>query len=111
MVAEARSGLKAAGIRPLSKPLDGWTGYGQRQERWYGYFFIAPVFVLLAAVIVFPLGQAFWISLHRTRGLNQSFVGFQNYSRLLADDAFWNSFRVSLAFTSICVVMHIILGL
>jgi multiple sugar transport system permease protein len=84
---------------------------GKRRERWHGYLFIAPVFVLLGVVIVYPLGQAFWISLHRTRGLNTLFVGMQNYTRVLADEAFWNAFHVSLAFTGICVVAHVLLGL
>ena len=115
VVDEPRSAAAGA-IRPRPDPRQAlprkpWTGVGLRQERWYGYAFIAPVFVLLAAVIVLPLMQAFWISLHRTRGLNQTFVGLQNYARLLADDAFWNSFRVSLAFTGICVVLHMVLGL
>ena len=51
------------------------------------------------------------LELFATRGLNQSFVGLQNYARLLADDAFWSSFRVSIAFTVICVVLHMVLGL
>lgn len=112
MAALDDTGARATGtIRPPSAPRKGWTGVGLRQERWYGYAFIAPAFLLLAAVIVFPLGQAIWTSLHRTRGLNQSFVGLQNYARLLADDVFWNSFRISLAFTVICVVLHMVLGL
>jgi multiple sugar transport system permease protein len=88
-----------------------WTGRGLKAERWYGYLFIAPVFLFLCLVIVFPLGHAFWISLHRTRGLNTSFVGLENYARILADEAFWNSVRVSLAFTTICVGLHMLLGL
>jgi multiple sugar transport system permease protein len=89
----------------------GWAGHGIHSERWYGYYFIAPAFLFLGAIIVFPLGHSFWISLQRTRGLNTSFVGFQNYVRVLGEEAFWNSFQVSLAFTALCVVLHVVLGL
>lgn len=88
-----------------------WTGQGLQSERWFGYLCIAPVFVFLCLIIVFPLGHAFWTSLHRTRGLNTTFIGFGNYVRVLADEAFWNSFKVSLAFTSTCVALHMVLGL
>jgi multiple sugar transport system permease protein len=73
--------------------------------------FIAPVFVFLAGVILFPLGHALWTSLHRTRGLNTSFVGLDNYSYLLADEGFWNALFTSLHFTSLSVILHIALGL
>jgi multiple sugar transport system permease protein len=82
-----------------------------RSERWHGYLFIGPAFLFLGLVIVYPLAQAFWISLHRTRGIASTFVGLQNYARLLGDDGFWNAFRVSLAFTGLCVAAHMVLGL
>lgn len=87
------------------------SSHGLAGERWYGYLFVAPVFVFLAGVIVLPLVHAFWISLHRTRGLNTTFIGLGNYVRVLEDEAFWHSLRVSLAFTSISVALHVLLGL
>jgi multiple sugar transport system permease protein len=101
-------------VRPAARgPVvrQAWTGFGLRHERWHGYLFIAPVFLFLCATIVFPLGHAFWISLNRTRGLNTTFVGLQNYVHVLSEDAFWNSLRVSLVFTSACVVLHVLIGL
>ena len=41
-----------------------------RRRRFVGYAFIAPVFVFLCAVVLFPLAHAFWTSLHRVRGLD-----------------------------------------
>ncbi|HZQ60168.1 MAG TPA: sugar ABC transporter permease [Casimicrobiaceae bacterium] len=81
------------------------------RRRWYGYAFLAPVLAFLAAVIVFPLAYAFWTSLHRVRGLNSTFVGLDNYARILGDEAFWHSLGVSLRFTASCVALHIVLGL
>jgi multiple sugar transport system permease protein len=80
-------------------------------RRTTGLAFIAPVLLFLAAVIVLPLGHAFWTSLHRVRGLNVSFAGLSNYARVLGDDAFWHSLQVSLVFTGASVALHLVLGL
>lgn len=82
-----------------------------RRRTLAGVAFVAPVALFLLAVIVFPLGHAFWTSLHRVRGLSSTFVGLQNYARVLADEAFWHSLRVSLVFTSSAVALHMLLGL
>lgn len=80
-------------------------------ERWTGYLFIAPAFLFMGAVIVVPLGRALWTSFERIRGLNVSFVGLDNYRRVLSSEEFWNSLAVSLSFTALCVAMHMAIGL
>ena len=86
--------------------MSAWT-----RRRRVGYAFIAPVFAFLCAVVLFPLGHAFWTSLQRIRGLNATFVGADNYRRVLTDDAFWHSLGLSAAFTGACVALHIAIGL
>jgi multiple sugar transport system permease protein len=86
------------------------SAWGGRNRR-YGYVFIAPVLLFLGAVIVVPLLHAFWTSLHRVRGLNQTFVGLANYQRVLGDETFWHSLGVSLVFTGVSVALHLLLGL
>ena len=82
-----------------------------QRRRLVGYAFVAPVFLFLCAVVVFPLTHAFWISLHRTRGMATSFAGANNYQRALTDDAFWHSLGVSVQFTGACVALHMLIGL
>jgi len=82
-----------------------------RRRRLVGCAFIAPVFLFLCAVVLFPLAHAFWTSLLRVRGLSSRFVGAENYQHVLTDDAFWHSLGVSLTFTVACVVLHIGIGL
>lgn len=82
-----------------------------RLRRRVGYAFIAPVFLFLCVVVVFPLTHAFWTSLQRTRGLNSTFVGLQNYHKVLTDDAFWHSLSMSAQFTVACVTLHMVFGL
>jgi multiple sugar transport system permease protein len=81
------------------------------RRKLYGYAFVAPVFLFLCAIVVFPLGHAFWTSLQRIRGLRSTFVGFDNYVHVLADEAFWHSLWISFAFTAIAVTLHVLLGL
>lgn len=88
-----------------------WRGVGLKRERWHGYYFIAPGIVLIAVLIVVPLVRAFWTSLYRTRGLRFDFVGLDNYTYLLTSSEFWESLRISLAFTAACVTFHMLLGL
>lgn len=90
--------------RPQRGPLE-------RRRRIAGLLFVAPVFLFLCVVIVFPLGHAFWTSLHRVRGLSATFVGLNNYARVLGDEQFWHSLGVSLVFTGSCVALHMLLGL
>ncbi len=87
-----------------------WRGAGLRRERWHGYLFVAPTFLFLACIILLPLGDAVWTSMLRVRGLTASFVGFGNYRRALDDPDFWNSLRISLAFTFVSVTLHLALG-
>lgn len=82
-----------------------------QRRRLAGIAFVAPAFVFLCAIIVLPLGHAFWTSLHRTRGLASTFVGLQNYVRILGDEPFWHSLSISLVFTASCVALHLALGL
>ena len=87
-----------------------WRGKGLRRERFHGYLFVAPLFILLAAIVVLPLGEALWTSLLRIRGLSSSFVGLGNYRRAFDDPDFWNALRVSLGFTVLSVGLHLFLG-
>ena len=89
----------------------GWTGQGIRRERWLGYLFLAPMLLFITGIVLFPLSHAFFTSLHRTRGLSSTFVGFENYARVLSDGTFWNALRVSVVFTGSSVLLHLIIGL
>ena len=82
-----------------------------RRRRRAGLAFVAPTALFLAAVIVFPLGHAFWTSLHRVRGLNATFVGLGNYAKILGDETFWHSLGVSFVFTGSAVALHLLIGL
>ena len=59
------------------------------------YLYVSPFFILFAIVGMFPLLYTAWVSVHEW-GLitgNQGYVGFGNYSDVLAQDRFWQALR------------------
>jgi cellobiose transport system permease protein len=57
------------------------------------YLYIAPFFLLFAALGAFPLIYTAWVSLHDWSLLadEHAFVGLGNYRELFADSFFWNA--------------------
>lgn len=62
-----------------------------------GWLFVLPSFLHLAIFVLFPIGFAFYLSLHRWDVLKREkpFIGLENYAHLLRDplfrNALWNS--------------------
>ncbi|MYS52843.1 sugar ABC transporter permease, partial [Streptomyces sp. SID6013] len=82
------------------------SGY---QKHWYAYAMIAPVVVVLAVIVLYPLVRGFYLTLTdatslnsaRTIGVNHidatyKFIGLDNYADILwgptAYDRFWSHF-------------------
>ncbi|OQR66054.1 sugar ABC transporter permease [Streptomyces maremycinicus] len=94
----------AAEPRPAPPPAKGdrrsWTGWG----------FIGPFVAVFALVFLAPIAYSIYLSLFRDQliGGNQ-FVGLDNYTRALQDDAFWSAVgRVALF---LAVQVPIMLGI
>src|SRR5690242_7283532 len=76
----------AAEPRPAPPP-------AKRDRRsWTGWGFIGPFVVVFALVFLAPIAYSIYLSLFRDQliGGNQ-FVGLDNYTRALQDDAFWSA--------------------
>ncbi len=85
-----------------------------RRERRFAAALLAPAFAALLATTTLPLiflvgTSAFRMDL--AMPFADSFVGFDNYQTLLADDRFWASLLVSLIYTGSTVVLQVALGL
>jgi multiple sugar transport system permease protein len=65
---------------------------------WLGYAFLLPLMLWLAATILVPLIQSVALSFQNVRiiGTPGEFVGFDNYTRLLGSDRFWEALGRSL---------------
>ncbi|MDI5938799.1 sugar ABC transporter permease [Micromonospora harpali] len=78
-----------------------------------GYWlYLLPGAVLFALVIGGPLLFTGYLSLTRWSGIGDpTFVGLENYQRLLDDTVFWQSFRNTLAMIVAMVVVPTVVGL
>lgn len=77
-------------------------------------WFAWPSVAIMSALMVFPLVTTIYLSFNRIflRDLNsREWIGFENYTDVLQDPAFWAAFRLTMLFVVIVVPAHIILGL
>lgn len=100
-----------------NKPVTGSTvamvsvkGRTRRKLNWSGWWFVGPFMLIFALVFVAPLVYAIYLSLFReTLVGGNSFVGFENYAKALADPKFWDAMlRVTIF---LLVQVPIMLGL
>ena len=72
------------------------------------YAFSLPAILTVSAVLAFPVLYGIWQSLYRAPelGLDEEYVGFQNYAEMFVDAAFWNS----LYRTGIFVLGNLVIG-
>jgi multiple sugar transport system permease protein len=58
---------------------------------------LAPAFLLLALVVVIPIGRLLWLSVHALRlsdpGAGMPFIGLLNYADIWHDPRFWDALR------------------
>lgn len=78
----------------------------------YPYALIAPALVVLVIVSLVPFCYAFWLSFHQVEyGQVGEWDWFANYTKLLANDRFWNALKVAAIFMGIAVPLQFVLGL
>ena len=83
-------------------------------ERKHFYFFVGPSVVIMLALMVAPLLAAIWLGFHRMTFTNVTepvWVGLENYSFMLSDPGFWNSFAFTILYIVVTVPIQIVLGL
>lgn len=78
------------------------------------YMFLAPAVIVLAVALIYPVGYMVWASFlnwNPSQRIGEAeFVGLANYTRLLSDGQFRESFGVTLWFASIVVSVELVLG-
>ncbi|MEV5890478.1 carbohydrate ABC transporter permease [Nonomuraea fuscirosea] len=91
---------------------------------WYAWAMIAPVLIVMAVLIGWPLVRGLYLSLTdateanigRTIGVNvipatYEFVGLDNYLQILTSSVFWDKLLWTVLWTAACVVLHYGIGL
>jgi multiple sugar transport system permease protein len=92
-------------------------GSADRAERRLAVYMVSPSMLLIAAVAVYPIGYAIWLSLHeysvRVPGLHRwaGGLGLRNYQTALQSSEFWDAFKTTFIFTGGSVVIELVLGL
>jgi multiple sugar transport system permease protein len=77
------------------------------------YAFLLPALAITAAVVVFPVLQTAWLSLHDYiiyRPQDSRFVGLANFANLVADEVFWISLGNSVLWIFLAVGGQFLLG-
>ncbi|MDN3293760.1 sugar ABC transporter permease [Streptomyces ficellus] len=112
------SGTTTAGGAPLRQDAAGerrWRARRHRWDvRWSPYAYIAPFFVFFAAFGLVPLLYTAWASLHRvelTAPADMEWVGLRNFSRLVADEFFWNALKNTVTIGLLSTVPQLLIAL
>ncbi len=85
-------------------------------EKLLAALMLAPAFMLLALIVVYPIGKLIWNSFFDLRlsggaGTAAAFVGLRNYADVLQDKDFWNATRNTVLITLITVPGSLVVGL
>src|SRR5579859_2608004 len=85
----------------------------KRHESRMGYLFILPSLVILGVFVFWPIIQAFILSLQHWQFGNHptTWVGLQNFQRLLTDRRAIGAFRNTLGFTVVTVPLGLLISL
>ena len=80
---------------------------------WSLYIFIGIFGILSLAFGIYPLIKSVLLSFHESATVftKPKFVGMENYIKILQDSYFWDSFKVTIFFTIISVVLNLIVAL
>ena len=85
-----------------------------RLNRLTPYMFLAPAVLLLAVALLYPIGYMIYASfldwVPSQRIGEAEFVGLRNYTNLWGDEAFRESFGVTLKFAAVALTVEMIIG-
>ncbi len=85
----------------------------QRDTRRVAMLFLAPVAVLMAVYVIYPIIDTFITSTYQWNGISaaKKFVGIGNWKTLIADENFWIAFRNNLVIMVLSICIQIPIGL
>lgn len=78
-----------------------------------GYLFVAPYVVYFLVFVAFPVGFAFFLTVHQWNIVSpeKPFVGARNFVRLINDELFWTALRNTFRFIVMYIPLQIALAL
>lgn len=113
--------MTATKERAVEAPAEPRTSAGRsklsdraRQERNLGWKLTAPAFIVMMAVVAYPIGYSLYLSLFNYRITDpngREFIWFRNYGVILSDSKWWNAVWVSTLIMIITVAIEFVLGM
>ena len=89
------------------------TQRSRARQRWLPYLLSLPALLVCIGILI-PFFTAVWYSLERYNLSfpdQRAFIWFGNYLNLFTDPAFWNTVRISLAYTGLTVGVQLLFSL
>ena len=84
----------------------------KRSQRLAGYLFVLPTLALFLAFVGWPIVQTIYLSLTKWSGFgDKTFVGLDNYTRMVGDPTAQRALVVTLVFTAVTTVVQTVLGI
>ena len=74
-------------------------------KEYYGIIWILPAIVLILVFCIYPAISALMHAFTNWDGTNSTFIGLDNFTRLLKDSLFWKSFKTMLFLMVVCMVL------
>jgi multiple sugar transport system permease protein len=95
---------RRAGLIPVTKP--------KRREQLTGYLTIAPAFILILGLTLYPVAYSIWLSLLEKHSFfpQERFVGLENYFYLWKDSEFWSSLWLGTVYSIWTILLQVTLG-
>lgn len=81
---------------------------------WVPWLMLAPAMLIIVGMILYPAGNALWLSVTSTNLLNtadQKFIGFENFFAVFTSDTFYTALRNSAVWTIGNVFFQLVLGM
>jgi arabinogalactan oligomer/maltooligosaccharide transport system permease protein len=91
-----------------------------RERMWVAYAFLAPVAIVMAVIVIYPLALSIWSSFTDLTNANQAnrfregrevFIGVENYTTVLSGGEFWGRLGWTSIWTGVNVFFHFTIGL
>jgi len=84
----------------------------KRREQWTGYLTIAPAFLLILGLTLYPVGYSIWLGFLEKHSFfpQERFVGLENYFYLWKDPEFWTSLWLGSVYSFWTILFQLILG-
>ena len=82
-------------------------------SRWLPWVLVLPQLLITLIFFIWPAGEALWYSVQNVDpfGFSSTFVGLENFRRLLDDDYYLESFWITLIFSALVTCCGLIISL